>query len=406
MCEELRGLGYFDPAHKVPVPTFPRKIAVITSKDGAALQDVIATARQRCSAVGLLIVDVRVQGEGAPEQVARAINWIDNKSAELGVDAILVTRGGGSIEDLWAFNTRVVADAAFRCKLPLVAAIGHESDVSVIELVADVRAATPTQAVMRLVPASTECNKQVEHLHDRLAIVTRRLIERGRHRLETLERHEAFRRPEVIIQRAAERIDALTRSLTAAMRHVHAAARLRLEQICGRLAHIGPGAIVFRQEQRLAILEDRLNRAARHRIDQRPRIRQLERALTAAQRHVFRQSQSRIEADEARLSAVDPLKVLERGYSVTYDADGKIVRSWRDVSKGNRIRSLVADGTIESVVSGSDSEGLKTSRRIAKPQAAGRIVKSESTGQSTSVEKKSGGKRQGRSQMDLFGNQQ
>lgn len=391
MCEELRGLGYFDPGHKVPLPAFPRKVAVITSKDGAALQDVIATAKQRCTAVGLLVVDVRVQGEGAPEQVARAIKWVDGNSEKLGVDAILVTRGGGSIEDLWAFNTRIVADAAFKCKLPLVAAIGHESDVTVIELVADVRAATPTQAAMRLVPASTECNKQIEHLQHRLTVVTKRLIDRGKHRLESLERHETFRRPEVIIQRAAERIESISKNLSAAMRHVHAAARLRLEQICSRLAQIGPGTIVYKQEQRLAILEDRLNRAARHRIDQRPRILQLHRALIAAQRHVLRQSQFRIEANQARLAAVDPLKVLERGYSVTYDADGNVVRSWRSVAEGDRIRNLLADGAVESVVEGGDSKGL-AKEKIAKPQAApGKIVK-----------KSSERKRQGRSQMDLF----
>ena len=132
LCQTLRGLGYFDPETKQPLPLLPRRIAVITSASGAAVHDVIDTARRRSKAVGIVIVDVRVQGDGAADAVADAIGRVDADSARLGIDAILVTRGGGSVEDLWAFNERVVADAAHTCGLPLVAAIGHESDTTVI----------------------------------------------------------------------------------------------------------------------------------------------------------------------------------------------------------------------------------------------------------------------------------
>ncbi|MHC4142614.1 MAG: exodeoxyribonuclease VII large subunit, partial [Planctomycetota bacterium] len=180
LCKELRGLGYFDQDRKKPLPALPRRIAVITSATGAALQDVIATASNRLPAVGFVLIDVRVQGEGAAEQVAAAMRMADDRRFELGIDAILVTRGGGSAEDLWAFNERIVADAAYACELPLVAAIGHESDTTVIELVADVRAATPTQAVVRLVPARTQLQEQVAHLQDRLRFLLGRHLERQR----------------------------------------------------------------------------------------------------------------------------------------------------------------------------------------------------------------------------------
>jgi exodeoxyribonuclease VII large subunit len=134
------------------------------------VQDVINTAAHRCKAVGLVLVPVKVQGEGAKEEIARAIRWVDKHHERLGVDAILVTRGGGSIEDLWAFNERIVADAAYECSIPLVAAIGHESDTTVIELVADLRASTPTQAAMRLVPDAAELHKQVNHHEQRLGV--------------------------------------------------------------------------------------------------------------------------------------------------------------------------------------------------------------------------------------------
>ena len=148
LCTELREAGYFAPERKCALPSFPRRIAVITSATGAAIQDVTDTAARRCPATALTLVDVKVQGKDAAGQIARAIHHVDRRAEELGIDAIIVTRGGGSMEDLWAFNEREVADAALACHTPLVAAIGHESDTTIIELVADARAATPTQAVM------------------------------------------------------------------------------------------------------------------------------------------------------------------------------------------------------------------------------------------------------------------
>ncbi|MCI0363840.1 MAG: exodeoxyribonuclease VII large subunit, partial [Phycisphaerales bacterium] len=180
LCDELRELGFFADERKKSLPMFPRKVAVITSATGAALADVVKTSAQRCKAVGLVVVDVRVQGDGAAEEIARAIRWVDRKREKLGVDVILVTRGGGAIEDLWAFNERVVADAVFACRLPVVAAIGHESDTTVIELVADVRASTPTQAAMRVVPSAQELCKQIEYLVRRMGVRVEGLLGRKR----------------------------------------------------------------------------------------------------------------------------------------------------------------------------------------------------------------------------------
>lgn len=239
LCEELRGLGYFDEARKRPLPAYPRRIAVVTSKTGAALQDVINTCAQRWQAVGLLVVDVRVQGEGAAESVADAIDRINASRAALGVDAILVTRGGGSIEDLWAFNERVVADAVFRSALPVVAAIGHESDTTIIDLVADVRAATPTQAVMRLVPARSQLAQQLDHLAHRLRSLTGRRLERERERVASLARTELLRNPRAIVARA--RLDFQQRS-TSCRRAIRN--RLQREREAGRF-----------REQRLASVD-------------------------------------------------------------------------------------------------------------------------------------------------------
>ncbi|HAW96697.1 MAG TPA: exodeoxyribonuclease VII large subunit, partial [Phycisphaerales bacterium] len=171
LCAELRREGYFDDDRKMPLPAFPRRIAVVTSATGAAIEDVRRTAATRLPAVQLLVIDVRVQGDDAPGQIAAAITKLDRNAEALGIDAILVTRGGGSREDLWAFNERIVADAAFACRTPLIAAIGHEVDTSVIELIADRRASTPTQAAMFLIPDRTELLGQVQYLEERLRTV-------------------------------------------------------------------------------------------------------------------------------------------------------------------------------------------------------------------------------------------
>jgi len=303
MCEQLRVLGYFDDDHKQPMPVFPRRIAVITSRTGAALQDVIATAAQRCRAVGLVVVDVRVQGDGAAAEVAAAIRRIDHDAARLSIDAILVTRGGGSAEDLQAFNERVVADAAFACRLPLMAAIGHESDTSVIELVADARASTPTQAAMQLIPSADELTGQLDHLDQRLRGLVKRFLERHRQRLDTAARSALLRDPGALVQRARE-------------------------TLAGAAARLGRAATV----------------QARRRRD-------------------------RFEAVGRQLEAVNPHRVLQRGYSYTMTAAGGLVSSIGDVGVGDAIVTHVSDGSIDSIVGRTGQRPRPRAGRTAGPNA-------------------------------------
>jgi exodeoxyribonuclease VII large subunit len=353
MCAELRGLGYFEPERKKALPTFPRQIAVITSATGAAVQDVIATAAHRCPAVGLVLVDVRVQGDGAAEDVARAIRWVDREHERLGVDAIVVTRGGGSIEDLWAFNERIVADAAFGCSIPLVAAIGHESDTTVIELVADVRAATPTQAAMRLVPSNEELAKQVDHLDHRLTFLTHRRLEQAAEHLRMLVRHVLFREPQTLVDAAWKRLSVLDVGLNRTIRSRFAHDRYRFEQLAGQWNRRRPHEILGDRHERIAVLADRLERATRLRIDQRPRLRQSERQLNQATTRRVHEATQRLNAMERELIAVDPRQVLRRGYSFTTDPSGNLIRSVMHVRQGDPIRTHLSDGTIDSVVGGS-----------------------------------------------------
>ena len=195
MIEELRALGYFDQERKRALPAVPTRIAVVTSRSAAALQDVVDTARRRWAGCELVLIDVRVQGSEAAAQIAAALRALSAGGASRGIEAVLLTRGGGSIEDLWAFNERVVADAVFDCVLPIVAAIGHETDTTVAELVADRRCATPTQAAMTLVPDRAGLQEQVDQYARRMAPSLRRRVELDRHRLTAAARHPLFAQP-------------------------------------------------------------------------------------------------------------------------------------------------------------------------------------------------------------------
>ncbi len=284
LTKELHELGWFDDAAKKPLPIYPRGIAVITSATSAAAADVIKTASQRWAAVPLTIVNVPVQGDAAPGMVARAIRAVDANAKSLGIDAIIVTRGGGSMEELWCFNDRAVAKATFECATPIVAAIGHEIDTTLIELVADRRASTPTQAAMLLVADAEELAEMLDHLEQRLAgSVASSLHARGRE-VAKLDASLARARPHAVLRRRQER---LLRSL-------------------GQLqAAVSTG-------------------------------------VSNAQRW--------LEGASMTLAAVGPQAVLQRGFSLTRDSEGNILRSVEDAADGEQITTILPDGSISSRV--------------------------------------------------------
>ena len=246
LCEDLRRLGYFDHEKKKPLPLLPRRVAVVTSRNAAALQDVINTSGQRWPGCRLMLIDVRVQGQDAASEIAQAIDALSQHAQRLGIDAIILTRGGGSIEDLWAFNERVVAQAVYACRLPIVAAIGHETDTTIAELVADVRCATPTQAAMTLIPDRAALSHQVDQYSKRLTLLLRRVFEHSCHRLDAIERHPVFRRPLSMLELAQQRLDALRDRLVASLPRRLETQRNRLEALARQLESIGPRNVLQR----------------------------------------------------------------------------------------------------------------------------------------------------------------
>lgn len=337
LCEELRGLGYFDPETKQPIPIFPRRVAIVTSSKGAALQDCLDTMRRRCTAVEVLVVDVRVQGAQAGGEIAAALRHLARHHARLRLDAVLLTRGGGSIEDLWAFNERVVADALHRFPIPVVAAIGHETDTTIAELVADLRCATPTQAATRLVPDSRELSVQIDQSARRLSM---QMQHRTRYALQHLS---GLKR-------------ALHGSAQTTVRHqAMVAHRLAL-----RLAPLRPDRVVLERGRRIGLATLRLQSAGQQLIRGRIEVPQtLQHQLEQAVARRAELSRSRVDRAEATLRSVDPRRVLRRGYSITHLADGRVVRSVGDVADGAALLTNVADGTIHSEVRGASARQAK-----------------------------------------------
>ncbi len=246
LCEELRAAGYFQDVHKQRMPAFPQHLAVITSAKGAALQDVINTARHRWPGIRITVVDVRVQGAEAAGQVARAIEAVDRQHVDRRIDTVILTRGGGSLEDLWAFNEKVVAEAIHRAAVPIAAAIGHEVDTTIAELVADLRCSTPTQAAERLVPDVRAERQRIDHHAHRLLRVLVRHAERGRQRVDAAARHELFRRPRALAERASEQVGELSRHLTATITRRHAAAAQTLVAAERQLHAVSPRNVLAR----------------------------------------------------------------------------------------------------------------------------------------------------------------
>lgn len=246
LATELRAEGLFAPERKRPLPACPRAIAVVTSRSAAALQDVRDTARRRWPGCRLVLVDVRVQGPAAAPGIVSALRSLSRNGPGLGLDAVLLTRGGGSIEDLWAFNEPEVVRAVAECSLPTVAAIGHETDTTLAELAADARCATPTQATMVLVPDAAQLAEQAAHLERRLSLAVQRHLEVAASRVRAAARHPLFSEPARLVADARGRVATAEQRLGLAVPRRLAAAADRLAAAERTLVAIGPQRVLAR----------------------------------------------------------------------------------------------------------------------------------------------------------------
>jgi exodeoxyribonuclease VII large subunit len=321
--KKLQAQGLFDAVRKRPLPALPRRIGLVTSLDGAALRDILKVLKRRAPNTSVLIRPARVQGEDAAADVATALRMI---AKEPGVDVVIVGRGGGSIEDLWAFNEERVAKAIASCPVPVVSAVGHETDVTIADFVADLRAPTPSAAAEMVVAAKDEFCGRIDRLTGRLRAAARSDLQRRRTLVHVLGSRRGLAGYQARLAMRDRYATELTHQLEAAMRlaidsrgRTYRGLRQRLEQrdLARRLASIG--ARLNAADGRLTGAADR----ARHRAD------------------------ARFRALAGRLENLSPLAVLGRGYAVCWNADKTaIVRSADTVAPGDTVRVTLANGEI------------------------------------------------------------
>ena len=376
LCEKLGSEGLFDERRKKPLPPHPSRIAVVTSPTGAAIADILRTIDRRYPCVQVLVYPVRVQGEGAAAEIADAIRRLNANAEHLGgVDILIVGRGGGSLEDLWAFNEEVVARAIHASRIPVISAVGHEVDVSIADLVADIRAATPTAAAEIAVPVLDEVLGDVAAGEARLTRAIRTQADLLAVRLRGLLQRGLFREPLALIHRREQVVDELTnrmhRSLVERSR-VHRRALDTLEPIIQRIAphtYLLRTSIRLRDAQhrlrwaisrRLAAIERSLTGHARRLERVNPahaaaqladRVDRLAQSLSRSIRHRHSLLTEGVRRHEERLTAMSYRSTLGRGFSITRTKkDRQVVRSMKQLKDRRRIITELADGEFESEV--------------------------------------------------------
>lgn len=328
---KLQAEGLFDREKKKPLPREPKRIAVLTSRDGAAIHDICRVAFSR-GRVSILLVPTPVQGQGAGERIARALRWADSLP---GIDAIVVTRGGGALEDLAAYNDELLVRAIAAAHTPVITAVGHETDVSLCDLVADVHAATPSQAAEILVPDSRERLESLSHLGERLHRGMQHRITRHREQLIRLERRlgEPRRRLLEEAQRIDDSLTQLERALSRQLR------RLRGTWVADtrRLDAQHPRRVLGAARERLSPLLPRIEASMRRRLDA---------------------GQSQLARSAARLDALSPLAVLGRGYALAKTLDGKVLRRASEVPIGALIEVRLEEGHLVARIESARGTGV------------------------------------------------
>ena len=323
---KLEAEGLFEASCKKPLPLLPRRIGIVTSPQAAALRDILNILRRRHHTVNVLIYPAQVQGDAAANEVSAGIRWFNKTHT---VDVIIVTRGGGSLEDLAAFNHEGVARVVAGSHIPIISAVGHETDFTIIDFVADLRAPTPSAAAELVIRSRQDIENQSESLRERLARAMRYRLLMASQSLTELAQHRAFARMMDSLGRRQQRVDELNYRLENAERRILEQHRRRWETASAAVRH-------YDVRHRLAAMHEQLDSRAA--------------ALGAAFRAVLLQRRSRLERLLGSLEALSPVAILERGYALVFDASGRLVKDAAAVKPGEDISARLAKGEIRAVV--------------------------------------------------------
>lgn len=322
----LQAEGLFNPEHKKPIPDVIRKVGVVTSATGAALHDVLSVLKRRDPAIEVIVYPAQVQGDAAPTQLIAALNSANRRNE---VDAIILTRGGGSLEDLWGFNDETLARVVFTSALPVICAVGHEVDFSICDFVADVRAATPSAAAELVSRDRSHLSAQQQHLAQRLWRAWQQCLRQANHQYAMLEQRLQPLHPQQQLMQQGQRLDELQRRAQVSMTQKLTQQVQSHNHLTSRLSQTQPQRRVDLAQQQLAQYQQRLQRALQVQL---------------------KQAQQRMATNLQTLHIVSPLQTLSRGYSITQDEQGSVIKSSTEVSAGSVIHTRLGAGTLTSQV--------------------------------------------------------
>jgi exodeoxyribonuclease VII large subunit len=369
--KQLQQEGLFEQARKKPLPVLPRCIGVISSPSGAAIRDILRVLKRRFANVHVQLYPVRVQGDGAAGDIAAALRHFNLVKF---ADVLILARGGGSLEDLWAFNEETVARAIAESLIPVITGVGHETDFTIADFVADMRAPTPSAAAEIVLRSRQEFERHIAEYQRQLVHHTRYLLSERRHRVRDMEAHRAFRQLELLLRRRRQQIDDLSNSLAVGLRLRLGASHQHLTKATAQLSSfdLRARAAVLRRRidqqrsqlraalDRLVAQKGRRFSAAHIRfaaLDLRARVSKLRRAceqrsseLQVRMDRLLIARRRRVESAVLQLQERSPFQLLERGYAIAYDASGRVLRSPDQVELGSEISVRLARGQLDTTV--------------------------------------------------------
>ncbi|MBM3196594.1 MAG: exodeoxyribonuclease VII large subunit [Chlamydiae bacterium] len=347
---EIKELGWFDKEWKKPLPSHPKKIGVITSPTGAVIQDIIHVLNRRIANFHLILYPVKVQGEGAKEEIALAINEMNRYQI---CDVLIVGRGGGSIEDLWAFNEKIVAKSIFDSQIPIVAAIGHETDFTIADFVADVRAPTPSAAAEMVCTKTSDILDRLKQFEKRLDQIIKGISEKVHLRLEQFKKQPALRGIG-LLHPFLQRLDHMCNSLDLAVQASVLSEKNRLELLAITLQGFAPQKKL--RDQKAALLQ--IEQAISSFVVQLTNYRKKDLEVMQARLNPYEPSKKLQELKERHirmaehLKSLNPKTILKRGFCIPQNKKGAIIRSVEDISLGENINLIFYNGTIGAHVDG------------------------------------------------------
>ena len=344
---KLHQKGYFRSDRKKPLPRFPKIIGVITSPTGAVIQDIINVLSRRFSGFKLLLNPVKVQGDGAAEEIAAAINFFNEFNL---VDVMIVGRGGGSIEDLWAFNEEVVADAIYASHIPIISAVGHETDHCIADYVADVRAPTPSAAAEIVIAEKAQQLTHLMQIQRRLQQSLQHRIQQGRHCLNGVLRLPMFSVPYAFLGQWMQRLDHYRDDSDSLIQQKIAHFKLKLHAYHRQAQALRPHAKIFHYRQRLLQLEKAIDSAwmvklhgRRRQFVEEAKQRDLDQCLS----RVLTQRKEKLHRLSEALKSIDPKKLLKKGYAILFsEKDQSVITSIHTVVRNQSIKVLLGDGEL------------------------------------------------------------